>query len=77
MGEVYRARDSCLDRTVAVKILFSYLSENPEARKRFDHEARTFRVERGKTRHDINLLLLWQPLAQLEGSPLLERLSTS
>src|SRR5215467_2199604 len=39
MGEVYRARDIRLDRTVAVKILPSHLSENPEARQRFDREA--------------------------------------
>ena len=41
MGEVYRARDTRLDRTVAVKILPSHLSENPEAKQRFDREART------------------------------------
>ena len=41
MGEVYRARDTRLDRTVAVKILPSHLSENAEARQRFDQEART------------------------------------
>jgi serine/threonine protein kinase/Tol biopolymer transport system component len=40
MGEVYRARDMRLDRTVAVKILPSHLSENPEAKQRFDREAR-------------------------------------
>src|SRR6201993_1721687 len=41
MGEVYKARDTRLDRTVAVKILPSHLSENPEAKERFDREART------------------------------------
>src|SRR3974377_690779 len=41
MGEVYKARDTRLDRTVAVKILPSHLSENPEATQRFDREART------------------------------------
>jgi serine/threonine protein kinase len=40
MGEVYRARDTRLDRTVAVKILPSHMSENPEAKQRFDREAR-------------------------------------
>jgi len=41
MGEVYRARDTRLDRSVAIKILPSHLSESPEARQRFDREART------------------------------------
>jgi serine/threonine protein kinase len=40
MGEVYRARDTRLDRTVAVKILPAHLSDNPEAKQRFDREAR-------------------------------------
>jgi len=40
MGEVYRARDTRLERTVAVKILPSHLSENLEAKQRFDREAR-------------------------------------
>src|ERR1700728_3300528 len=41
MGEVYRARDTRLDRTVAVKILPTHLSDNPEAKQRFEREART------------------------------------
>jgi eukaryotic-like serine/threonine-protein kinase len=41
MGEVYRARDTRLDRSVAIKILPSHLSEDPDARQRFDREART------------------------------------
>ena len=41
MGEVYRAKDTRLDRTVAVKILPSHLSDNPEAKQRFDREARS------------------------------------
>ena len=40
MGEVYRARDTRLDRTVAIKILPPHLSDNPEAKQRFDREAR-------------------------------------
>src|ERR1700691_3394940 len=40
MGEVYRAKDTRLDRNVAVKILPDHLSDNPEAKQRFDREAR-------------------------------------
>lgn len=40
MGEVYQARDSRLDRTVAIKILPSSLSGVPELRARFEREAR-------------------------------------
>jgi Tol biopolymer transport system component len=40
MGEVYRARDTRLDRTVAIKILPAHLSENTQARQRFEREAR-------------------------------------
>src|ERR1700690_3689223 len=40
MGEAYRARDTRLDRTVAIKILPEHLSENPDAKQRFDREAR-------------------------------------
>src|SRR5215470_4731185 len=39
MGEVYRARDTRLDRLVAVKVLPSHLA-NAEAKQRFDREAR-------------------------------------
>lgn len=41
MGEVYRARDGRLGRDVAAKILPSHLSSNPEARQRFEREAKT------------------------------------
>src|SRR5271168_32579 len=41
MGEVYRARDTRLDRTVAVKILPAHLSDNQDAKQRFEREART------------------------------------
>src|SRR5207247_6251993 len=40
MGEVYRALDTRLDRSVAIKILPDHLSQSPEAKQRFDREAR-------------------------------------
>jgi eukaryotic-like serine/threonine-protein kinase len=40
MGEVYRARDPRLERTVAVKVLPTHLNANPELRARFEREAK-------------------------------------
>jgi len=40
MGEVYRARDSRLERTVAIKILPESFSSDPGRLERFQHEAR-------------------------------------
>ncbi len=39
MGEVYRAKDTRLNRTVAIKVLPSHLSPRPEMRERFEREA--------------------------------------
>jgi Tol biopolymer transport system component len=41
MGEVYKARDTRLERTVAVKVLPQHLSESAEVRQRFEREAKT------------------------------------
>src|SRR5688572_467188 len=40
MGEVYKARDTRLDRTVAVKVILTTVATTPEFRDRFDREAR-------------------------------------
>jgi serine/threonine protein kinase/Tol biopolymer transport system component len=40
MGEVYRARDTRLDRIVAIKVLPVHLSSNPDLRARFEREAK-------------------------------------
>jgi eukaryotic-like serine/threonine-protein kinase len=39
MGEVYRARDALLNREVAIKVLPSFVSQDPERLRRFEHEA--------------------------------------
>src|SRR4051812_21406384 len=40
MGEVYRAKDTRLDRTVAIKVLGSQIAANVDLKARFDREAR-------------------------------------
>ena len=40
MGEVYKARDTRLERTVAIKVLPEHLSQNADLRQRFEREAR-------------------------------------
>ncbi len=41
MGEVYKARDTRLDRTVAIKVLPEHVASDPDLQQRFDREAKT------------------------------------
>src|ERR1700741_4316129 len=40
MGEVYKARDTRLDRTVAIKVLPEHIAKRADLRQRFEREAR-------------------------------------
>ena len=40
MGEVYKARDTRLDRTVAIKVLPEHIAKREDLRARFEREAR-------------------------------------
>src|SRR5688572_6638934 len=87
MGEVYRARDTRLDRTVAVKILPDSLAADPQLRERFDREARAVAALNHPhicTLHDIGeqaadspaqLPLHFLVMELLEGETLAERLA--
>ena len=41
MGEVYQARDTRLDRTVAIKVLPEHVASDPDLKQRFEREAKT------------------------------------
>ena len=79
MGEVCRAKDTRLDRIVALKVLPSELAHDPEKRQRFEREARSISTLSHPhicTLHDIghqdgvNYLVL----EYLEGKTLEEKL---
>src|SRR5215475_4904122 len=80
MGEVYKAKDTRLDRTVAVKVLPSHVSSDPALRERFEREARTIAALNHPHictlhdvgRHDGTDFLV---LEHLEGHTLAERLT--
>ena len=41
MGEVYKARDTRLDRTVAIKVLPAHVAADPDLKQRFEREAKS------------------------------------
>ncbi len=80
MGEVYRAKDTRLDRTVAIKILPSHLSSNSDLKQRFEREARTISSLSHPhicTLHDIGSQdeIDYLVMEFLEGETLSQRLS--
>jgi serine/threonine protein kinase len=82
MGEVYRARDTRLDRTVAIKILTGALSEDMESRSRFEQEARAIAALNDPhicALYDISLHgdLDYLVLEYLEGETLADQLKRS
>src|SRR5579864_7456208 len=82
MGEVYKARDTRLDREVAIKVLPDRLSQDPQALARFEREAKAVAAL-----SHLNILVLYDVGARegvnyavtelLEGETLRERLSRS
>ena len=79
MGEVYRARDTRLDRTVAIKLLPAHLSSDPELRQRLEREAKAISALQHAnicTLYDIGTQdgTEFLVLEYLEGQTLAERL---
>jgi Tol biopolymer transport system component len=79
MGEVYRARDTRLDRIVAIKVLPTHLANRPELRERFEREARTIASLNHPhicTLHDIGQQdgIDYLVMEYLEGETLAQRL---
>jgi tRNA A-37 threonylcarbamoyl transferase component Bud32/dienelactone hydrolase len=79
MGEVYRARDTRLDRTVAIKIISQALQNDRDWRRRFDHEARAISGLNHPnicTLHDIGTQdgVAYLVMECLEGETLADRL---
>jgi len=79
MGEVYRARDTRLDRMVAIKVLPAHLSSAPDLKRRFEREARTISALNHPhicTLHDIGSQdgVDFLVMEYLEGETLADRL---
>jgi Tol biopolymer transport system component len=79
MGEVYRARDTRLDRTVAIKVLPTHLSADPELKLRFEREAKAISALQHPnicTLHDVGSQdgVDFLVMEYLEGQTLADRL---
>ena len=79
MGEVYSARDTQLNRIVAIKVLPIHLSGKPDARERFDREARAIASLNHPhicQVHDVGSQdgASYLVMEHLEGEPLADRL---
>jgi serine/threonine protein kinase len=80
MGEVYKARDTRVDRLVAVKVLPRDVSEEPDAKTRFEREARALAALSHPrvcslfefTRHEGRAVIVME---YIEGQSLAERLA--
>lgn len=80
MGEVYRARDTRLDRTVAIKVLPAAFASNAQLRSRFEREAKVISSLSHPhicTLHDIGSSdgVDFLVMEHLEGETLFERLA--
>lgn len=80
MGEVYKARDTRLDRTVAIKVLPAELAFDPDRRQRLDREARAVAALTHPhicTLHDVGHQdgIDFLVMEYLEGETLAERLT--
>jgi Tol biopolymer transport system component len=80
MGEVYRARDTRLDRVVAIKVIASSAVDAPDLRERFDREARAVAALNHPhicTLHDVghDNGVAFLVMEHLEGETLAERLA--
>ena len=56
MGEVYKATDSRVERTVAIKVLPAELAADPERRERFEREAKAISEADGRIEISSSML---------------------
>ena len=80
MGEVYKARDTRLERTVAIKVLPEHLAADPERRERLEREAKAVSQLNHAhicTLHDIGNQngIVFLVMEYLEGETLADRLT--